>query len=63
MTEENLTALDLGQEFWYEAGSESVQKATLRFTTSEKGKWFFVVENADTKDLSATVRIGISQTS
>lgn len=61
LTEENLTSLDLGQEFWHEAGSEGVQKATLRFTAPEKGKWFLVVENAGTRDLSADVRIRVGQ--
>ncbi len=63
LTEENLTSLDLGQEFWHEAGSEGVQKATLRFTAPEKGKWFLVVENAGTRDLSAAVKIRVDQAS
>ncbi len=63
LTGENLTSLDLGQEFWHEAGSEGVQKATLHFTAPEKGKWFLVVENVDTKDVSASVRIRVNQTS
>jgi len=32
LTEDNLTSLDLGQEFWYEAGSEDIEEATLQFT-------------------------------
>ena len=63
LTDENLTNLDLGQEFWYDAGNEGVQKATLRFTAEEEGKWFFVVENADTKDVSATVKISVNKAS
>ncbi len=63
MTDENLTALDLDQEFWYEDGSEGVQKATLRFTASEKGKWLLVVENDGSKDVSAIVKISISKAS
>lgn len=39
LTEDNLTNLDLGQEFWYEAGSEGVHEATLQFTAPEEGKW------------------------
>ncbi len=63
LTGENLTNLDLGQEFWYDAGSEGVQNVTLHFTAPENGKWFFVVDNADTKDVSATVRISVDKTS
>ncbi len=63
MTEENLTALDLDQEFWFEDGSEGVQKATLRFTTTENGKWLLVVENDSSKDVSANVKISISKAS
>ncbi len=62
LTEENLTSLDLGQEFWHETGSEGVQKATLHFTPPEKGKWFLVVENADNKDVSASVKVRVNQT-
>lgn len=57
LTEENLTSLDLGQEFWYEEGSEETKKATLQFTAPEDGRWFLVVENADVKDVSATITI------
>ncbi len=63
MTEENLTALDLDQEFWYEDGSEGVQKATLRFIAQENGKWLLVVENDSSKDVSANVKINISKAS
>ena len=63
LTEENLTNLDLGGEFWYDAGNESVQNATVRFTAAEEGKWFFVVENAGTKDVSATVKISVNKVS
>ncbi len=63
LTEENLTSLDLGQEFWNETESEGVQKASLHFTAPEKGKWFLVVENASSKDVSASVRIHVNQTS
>ncbi len=63
MTDENLTALDLDQEFWYEDGSEGVQKATVRFTAPEKGTWLLVVENDSSKDVSANVKINISKAS
>ncbi len=62
LTEENLTSLDLGQEFWHETGSEGVRKATLHFTPPERGKWFLVVENADNKDVSASVKVRVNQT-
>ena len=57
LDEENLTSLDLGEEFWSEAGEEDVEKATLEFKALQSGKWFLVVENSETRDLSATVNI------
>lgn len=63
LTEDNLTNLDLGQEFWYEAGSEGVHEATLQFTAPEEGKWILVVENAGAKDVSVTVKIRVTQDS
>ncbi len=57
LNQENLTGLDLGEEFWSETCEEGVQKATLHFTAPEKGKWFLVVENAGTREVSATVNI------
>ena len=63
LTEENLTNLDLGQEFWYEAGSEDVEEATLEFTAPEEGKWILVVENVGAKDVSVTVKIKVTQES
>jgi hypothetical protein len=63
LTEDNLTNLDLGQEFWYEAGSEGVEEATLQFTAPEEGKWVLVVENAGAKDVSVTVKIRVTQES
>lgn len=63
MTEENLTSLDLGQEFWYDAGSEGVQNATVRFTPDETGTWFLVVENSTDSDVSATVKINVKKVS
>ena len=54
---DNLNSLDLGEEFWSEAGEENVQTATLRFAAPEKGRWFLVVENVDAKDVSAQVEI------
>ncbi len=57
LDQDNLNSLDVGEEFWSETGEEAVEKATLHFTAPEKGKWFLVVENADTKDVSATVNL------
>ena len=58
---DNLDSLDLGEEFWSEAGEEGVEKAKLQFTAQEKGKWFLVVENAHTREVSATVSIKKAQ--
>ncbi len=63
LTEESLAILEMGEEFWYEAGSEGVQSATVRFMAEESGKWLLVVENADTREVSATVKINVSKTS
>ena len=60
LNEENLTALDSDQEFWYEAGSEGIQNAVLRFAAPEDGEWYFVVENAETKEVSARVRVNVA---
>jgi len=57
LDQDNLNSLDVGEEFWSETGEEAVEKGTLRFTATEKGKWFLIVENADTKDVSVTVNI------
>ncbi len=61
LNDENLTALDLDQEFWYEAGSEGVRNATVHFTAPEDGEWFFVVENAETKEITATVKVNVGR--
>ena len=61
LNEDNLTALDLDQEFWYEAGNEGVRNATLHFTAPEDGEWIFVVENAGTKEITATVKVNVSR--
>ncbi len=63
LNDENLTALDLDQEFWYEAGSEGVRNATLHFTAPDDGVWFFVVENAETKEITATAKVNLNQPS
>jgi len=63
LDEDNLDNLDQGEEFWSETGEESVEKATLEFTATSKGKWFFVVENADDRAVSATVKIQKEQAS
>ncbi|HZF21367.1 MAG TPA: hypothetical protein VEZ43_02730 [Dongiaceae bacterium] len=57
LDEDNLTSLDLGEEFWSETGEEDTEKATLEFKAPENGKWFLVVENTDSKEVSATVNI------
>ena len=57
LDEDNLDNLDQGEEFWSETGEEGVERATLEFTATSKGKWFFVVENADDRAVSATVKI------
>ena len=57
LDEENMDNLDEGEEFWSETGEEGVETAKLEFTAPEQGKWFFVVENADDRAVSATVKI------
>jgi hypothetical protein len=57
LDEDNLTSLDLGEEFWSETGEEDTEKATLEFKALQTGKWFLVVENTETRDVSATVNI------
>ena len=57
LDEDNLDNLDQGEEFWSETGEEGVENATLEFSAPSKGKWFFVVENADDRVVSATVKI------
>jgi len=57
LDEDNLNGLDLGDEFWSETGEEDVEKATLEFKAPENGKWFLVVENTETRDVSATVNV------
>jgi hypothetical protein len=54
---DNLDNLDEGEEFWSETGEESVENAKIEFTAPSKGTWFFVVENADDRPVSATVKI------
>jgi hypothetical protein len=55
LDDDNLTSLDLGEEFWSETGEEGIEKATLEFKAPQTGKWFLVVENTETRDVSATV--------
>ena len=55
LDEDNLTSLDLGEEFWSETGEENTEKATLEFKAPQNGKWFLVVENTETREVSATV--------
>jgi hypothetical protein len=57
LDEDNLTSLDLGEEFWNETGEEDTEKATLEFKAPENGKWFLVVENTESRDVSATVNM------
>jgi hypothetical protein len=63
LDEDNLDNLDQGEEFWSETGEEGVETATLEFTAPSKGKWFFVVENADDRAVSVTVKIQKEPTS
>lgn len=57
LDEENLNGLDLGEEFWSETGEEDTEKATLEFKAPQDGKWFIVVENTESRDVSATVNM------
>jgi hypothetical protein len=57
LDDDNLTSLDLGDEFWSETGEEDTEKATLEFKAPQNGKWFIVVENTETRDVSATVNV------
>jgi hypothetical protein len=57
LDEDNLTSLDLGEEFWSETGEEDTETATIEFKAPQNGKWFLVVENAETRDVSATVNV------
>jgi hypothetical protein len=57
LDEDNLTSLDLGEEFWSETGEEDTEQATLEFKAPQNGKWFVVVENTETRDVSATVNV------
>ncbi len=61
LDEDNLTSLDLGEEFWSETGEEDTEKATLEFKAPQNGKWFLVVENSETRDVSATVNVKKTQ--
>ncbi len=63
LTEDNLTAIDSDQEFWYEAGNEGVRNTTIRFTAPEEGEWYLVVENAGDKEAFATVKINVNKLS
>ena len=57
LDDDNLTSLDLGEEFWSETGEEDIEKATLEFKAPLNGKWFLVVENTETREVSATANI------
>lgn len=57
LDEENLDNLDEGEEFWSETGEEGVESAQLEFTAPSEGQWFFVIENADDRAITATVKI------
>ena len=57
LDEDNLTSLDLGEEFWSETGEEDTERATLEFKAPQNGKWFLVVENTESRDVSATVNM------
>jgi hypothetical protein len=57
LDDDNLTSLDLGEEFWSEIGEEDTENATLEFKAPQTGKWFLVVENTESRDVSATVNV------
>jgi hypothetical protein len=57
LDEDNLDNLDQGEEFWSETSEAGVESAKLEFAAPSKGKWFFVVENADDRPVSVSVRI------
>jgi len=57
LDDDNLTSLDLGEEFWSETGEEEIEKATLEFKAPQTGKWFLVVENTEARDVSTTVTV------
>jgi hypothetical protein len=57
LDDDNLTSLDLGEEFWSETGEEDTERATIEFKAPQNGKWFLVVENTETRDVSATVNM------
>lgn len=63
LDEENMDNLDEGEEFWSETGQEGSEMAEIEFTASSKGKWFFVVENADDRAVVATVKMNKGPTS
>jgi hypothetical protein len=63
LDEDNLDNLDQGEEFWSETGEEGVENAKLEFTAPSNGTWFFVVENADDRAVSVTVKIQKGQIS
>jgi hypothetical protein len=63
LTEENLANLDSNQEFWYEVGNERVRNATLKFIPEERGRWFLVIENCGSSDISARVKFVVNEPS
>src|SRR5713101_9294444 len=63
LTEENLANLDSNQEFWYEIGDERVRNTTVRFVPEENGRWFLVIENCGSNDVSATVKFVVNEPS
>jgi len=63
MNDENVTALDSDQEFWYEAGLEGVRGGSLRFVAPEDGDWFLIVENADSREIEAKAKIVVTMPS
>jgi hypothetical protein len=63
LTEENLANLDSNQEFWYEVGNERVRTATLKFVPEERGRWFLVIENCGSSDVSARVKFVVNEPS
>ncbi len=63
LDEENLSALESDQEFWYEAGSEGVKDAVLHFTAPADGVWFLIIENLEANEISARAKMNITKPS
>ncbi len=62
LTEENVSALEVGGEFWYEAAKEGVREASLKFRPEDEGgRWFLVVENMEDRVVDVTVKVVVNK--